>query len=71
LRERSPEAAFVSLSSCQLGIPWEAFETLDPALREALLEKRLTPEELHELVGWFEGVCRCDCPRFEDGYGRP
>jgi hypothetical protein len=44
----------MSLSSCQLGIPWEVFETLDPALREALLEKRIAPEELPELAGWVD-----------------
>jgi hypothetical protein len=53
----------VSLSSCQLGIPWEAFEALDPALREALLERRIRPDELPELVGWVD--------EDEDGYGRP
>jgi hypothetical protein len=60
----------VSLSSCQLGIPWEAFELLDQALREALLEKRLAPEELHELVGWLDdgGVAGLAS---ETGYGRP
>ena len=42
-----------------LGIPWEAFDLLDPALREALLEGRLAPEELHELEGWL-GKCLDD-----------
>jgi hypothetical protein len=38
--------------SGHLGIPHELFELLDPALREALLEGRLDPDDLHELDGW-------------------
>jgi hypothetical protein len=45
----------LSLSSVSLGIPYEGFELLDSALREALLERRLDPEELHELAGWLDG----------------
>jgi hypothetical protein len=37
-----------------LGIPCELFELLDPALREALLEGRLDPDDLHELDGWTD-----------------
>jgi hypothetical protein len=36
------------------GIPWDAWELLDPALREALLERRIEAEELHELAGWLD-----------------
>jgi hypothetical protein len=35
-----------------LGIPYELFELLDSALRDALLEGRLRPDDLHELDGW-------------------
>ncbi len=37
-----------------LGIPWSAWELLDPALREALIAGRVTPEELPELEGWLD-----------------
>jgi hypothetical protein len=36
------------------GIPWDAWELLDPALQEALLEGGLAPEELPELAGWVD-----------------
>ena len=37
----------------QLGLPQEVWRLLDPALVDALLERRLEPEELPELVGWL------------------
>ena len=37
-----------------LGIPYAAWELLDPALREALIAGRITPEELPELEGWLD-----------------
>jgi hypothetical protein len=36
------------------GLPTEAWELLDPALQEALLEGRIAPEDLHELTGWLD-----------------
>jgi hypothetical protein len=36
------------------GIPWEAWDLLDPELQEALLERRIDPAELHELAGWLD-----------------
>jgi hypothetical protein len=36
------------------GLPRDAWELLDPALQEALLEGRLAPEELPELAGWVD-----------------
>jgi hypothetical protein len=47
------------VSSLWLGIPTEAWALLDPAVREALREKRITPEELHEPAGWcYDGPTR-------------
>jgi hypothetical protein len=35
------------------GLSWEAWDTLDPGIQEALLDGRLTLEELNELTGWL------------------
>jgi hypothetical protein len=44
------------------GLSWEAWDTLDPAHQEAILDGRLAPEELPELAGWLD--------EDEEGYGR-
>jgi hypothetical protein len=48
------------VSSLWLGIPTEAWELLDPAVSEALRERRLDPEELHELAGWIGAGAAAD-----------
>ena len=36
------------------GVPLDAWELLDPALQQALIEGRLHPSELAELAGWLD-----------------
>ena len=42
----------MSAHAAPCGIPWEAWEMLDSALQEALLEERIEPQEL---VDWIDG----------------
>lgn len=42
------------------GVSIDAWEQIDPALQEALLEGRLAVDELHELAGWVDDEDRRD-----------
>jgi hypothetical protein len=53
-----------------MGLPLEALELLDPAIRQALFEGRLEAEELPELVGWFDEDTNCHGPKTPGTAGR-